>query len=215
MKPHTPLYLSSLLLALAGLGIMAHSAVAQQTIPPCQPPQSDEYLLLVLSRTRENHQQVQRTLPQESRASLCRYLDDTVTRIGGFRRAEVANDWARYVNEIVGLSAYVVRPTSTPPPLPPTPPANNSQGYTPQSLGEGYAVLVDYFNQPEVAAQVQQLLGRDVGLASYGQRPYLLAVYTTNEQAANSILRQLSDRGFWSMVVDSRRVTLLRPTVQF
>jgi hypothetical protein len=194
---------------------MAHSAVAQQAVPPCQPPQSDEYLLLVLSRTWENHQQVQRTLPQQSQARLCRYLDDTVTRIGGFWRAEDANDWARYVNEIVGFSAYVVRPTSAPSPLPPTPPPNNSQGYTPQALGEGYAVLVDYFDRPEVAAEVQQLLGRDVGLAAYGQRPYLLAVYTTNEQAANSILRQLSDRGFWSMVVDSRRVTLLRPAVQF
>jgi hypothetical protein len=119
------------------------------------------------------------------------------------------------VNEIVGFSAYVIRPTSASPGLPPTPPESNPPGYTPQSLGEGYAVLVDYFNQPDVAALVQQLTGRDVGLVSYRQRPYLLAVYTTNEQAANSILRQLSDRGFWSMVVDSRRVVLLEPIVQF
>jgi hypothetical protein len=52
-------------------------------------------------------------------------------------------------------------------------------------------------------------------LVSYGQRPYLLARYTTSEREANSTLRQLSDRGFWSMVVDSRRVTLLKPVVNF
>jgi hypothetical protein len=75
--------------------------------------------------------------------------------------------------------------------------------------------LVDYFNQPELASQVRQLLGSNVGLVSYGQRPYLLARYTTSEREANSTLRQLSDRGFWSMVVDSRRVTLLKPVVNF
>jgi hypothetical protein len=87
--------------------------------------------------------------------------------------------------------------------------------YTPQALGNGYAVLVDYLNQPEMALQVKQLLGRDVGLVSYANRPYLLAVYTSSQREANSILRKLSDRGFWSMVVDSRRVTLLRSVVSF
>jgi hypothetical protein len=82
-------------------------------------------------------------------------------------------------------------------------------------LGEGYAVLVDYFNQPEIAAQVQQLLGEKVGLVSYGQRLYLLAVHTTSQREANSTLQKLSDRGFWSMLVDSRRVTLLRSIVSF
>jgi hypothetical protein len=86
----------------------------------------------------------------------------------------------------------------------------NSPAYNPQPLGDGYAVLVDYFNQPEVAAQVQKIVGDNVGLVSFGQRPYLLAVYTTSQRKANSTLRELSDRGFWSMVVDSRR--LLLPT---
>jgi hypothetical protein len=108
----------------------------------------------------------------------------------------------------VGLSAFVVRPA-------PATLSANSPAYNPQPLGDGYAVLVDYFNQPEVAAQVKQLLGSDVGLVSYGQRPYLLAVYTTSQRKADSMLRQLSDRGFWSMVVDSRRVTLLRSVVRF
>ncbi len=183
-------------------------AIAQQTVSSCQPPQPDEYLLLVLATTWENQEQIQRTLPPNTQSTICRYFEDTVIRIGGFSRLEDASSWARYVQEIVGLSAFVVRPTRAAS-------SSSSPAYNPQPLGEGYAVLVDYFNQPEVAAQVKQLLGSDVGLVSYGQRPYLLAAYTTSQRQANSTLRKLSDRGFWSMVVDSRRVTLLSPVVSF
>jgi hypothetical protein len=163
--------------------------------------------LFVLSQSRESQEQIQRTLPANTQFSVCRYLDDTVTRVAGFRRLEDADSWARYVRDIVGLSAYVVRPSSAK--------VFTSPAYNPQPLGDGYAVLVDYFNQPELAAQVQQIVGDNVGLVSYGQRPYLLAVYTTSQRKANSTLRELSDRGFWSMVVDSRRVTLLRSKVSF
>jgi hypothetical protein len=74
-------------------------------------------------------------------------------------------------------------------------------------------VLVDYLNQPELAAKVQQVLGRSVGIVSYGQRPYLLAIYTMDQNAANATLQALSDRGFWTAVVDGRRVVLLRQSV--
>lgn len=175
---------------------------------PCQPPQSNEYLLLVRTSTQESQEQLQRTLPANTQFTVCRYLEDTVTRVSGFKRVEDANDWARYVKEIVGLSAYVLRPSATTV-------STNIPSYNPQPLGEGYAVLVDYFNQPEVAGKLKQLLGSDVGLVSYGKRPYLLVVYTNDQSKANSTLRRLSDRGFLSMVVDSRRVTLLRPVVSF
>jgi len=200
--------LGSTLIALAGWIGVAESVMAQQTISPCQPPQPNELLLLVRSQTRETQQQLQRTLPANTKSTVCRYLDDTVTRVAGFKSLEDANSWARYVNEIVGLSAFVIRSA-------PATPSTNSPAYNPRPLGEGYAVLVDYFNQPEMASQVKRLLGGDVGLVSYGQRPYLLAVYTTSQREANSALRELSDRGFWSMVVDSRRVTLLKPVVGF
>jgi hypothetical protein len=73
--------------------------------------------------------------------------------------------------------------------------------------------LVDYFSKPELATQVQQLVGKEIGLAAYRQRPYLLAVHTSDQNLANSTLQALTDRGFWAMVVDSRRVTLLRQAV--
>ncbi|MCL6436713.1 MAG: hypothetical protein K6T90_21380 [Leptolyngbyaceae cyanobacterium HOT.MB2.61] len=85
--------------------------------------------------------------------------------------------------------------------------------FNPTPLGAGYAVLVNYFNQPELALEVQQLIGKDIGLVSYGQRPYLLAIHTADQASAHATLQKLTDRGFWAMVVDSRRVTLLRQTV--
>lgn len=186
--------------------LFSSSASAQSTPPTCPPPSFGEYLVLVVSETKESQEQIQRTLPPSNKTNLCKYSDKIVTRISGFKSKEDADAWGRYVQEIVGLSAFVVRPAE--PPAPVTSPA-----YKPKLLGAGYAVLVDYFSKPEVAAQVQQLLGGDVGLASYGQRPYILAVYTTEQSEANAKLQQLSDHGFWVMVVDSRRVTLLKPVV--
>lgn len=200
---------SSVLLVLASSLGVADLAQAQQSIASCQPPQSNEYLLLVLTQTKESQQQLQQALPANAQYTVCQYLEDTVTRIAGFKRVEDANDWVRYVREVVGLSAFVIQPSTR------TQPTNTTPDYNPKPLGNGYAVLVDYFNQPEVAVQLRQLLGSDVGLVTYGKRPYLLAMYTTDERKANSRLRQLSDRGFWSMVVDSRRVTLLKPVIGF
>jgi len=183
------------------------SAVAQSNLPTCQPPRPAEYLVLVVSETQESRQRIRQTLPANAPTTFCRYLDNTVTRIGGFRSLEDANDWARFMNEIVGLSAYVARPA--------TPIASNPSASRPQTLGSGYAVLVDYSNQSQIAAQVRQVVGGDVGLVSYGQRPYLLAVHTTNQTEANAALRRLSDRGFLAMLVDSRKVTVVRPVVSF
>lgn len=205
---------SSSVLALVSLISMAELALAQQSLSPCQPPPSNEYLLLVLSQTQNNHQAIQQTLPQDIQATLCQYQDDTVTRLAGFKNVEDANAWASHINDNVGFSTFVVQPASVTSSSP-SPSAANAPGYNPQPLGDGYAVLVDYFNKPDVAAQVQQLLDADVGLVSYGQRPYLLAIYTTSEAEANSALRKLSNSGFWCMVVDSRRVTLLSAVVMY
>ncbi|NEO29365.1 MAG: hypothetical protein F6K36_02705 [Symploca sp. SIO3C6] len=201
--------LGSILISIASLSIVSNSSEAQPSLVQCQPPQPDEYILLVLSQTWDNHQTLQRSLSQQLQANLCQYLDDTVTRVAGFKNLENAKNWARYIRELSGLSAFVVRS-----PSPEEMPSNNS-AYNPQPLGKGYAVLVDYFNQPELASQIRQILRENVGLVAYGQRHYLLAMHTTSQKAANSTLRQLSDRGFWTMVVDSRRVILLTRAVNF
>ncbi|MBW4628591.1 MAG: hypothetical protein KME49_24520 [Brasilonema octagenarum HA4186-MV1] len=225
---------SSLLLAIVGLSASINSASAQQqNIPVCQPPNSGEYLLLVSSPTTENQKQLRQALPSNTKISTCRYIKNTVTRIGGFNKIDDANSWARYIKNIVGLSAFVsTRPSSEvaqkpstvaqkPPTVtqkPPTatqkPPTQTVSSYKPERLGEGLAVLVDYYNRPEMANKVREVVKGDVGFVSYGERPYLLAVYTTNQKEAYSTLQKLSERGFFAVVVDSRKVMLLRSSVR-
>jgi cell division septation protein DedD len=103
--------------------------------------------------------------------------------------------------------------TTAPMTTAPTAAATATGAYPAQPLGTGYAVLVDYFNRPETAIELQQLLSRQIGLVSYGQRPYLLAVYTTDAAVANSTLQSLSDRNFTALIIDSRRAVLLTPAV--
>ena len=202
-------FASSLVLAIASLIGNISSVTAQKNIPVCQAPTAGEYLLLVISPTQDNQTQLRRTLPNELKTTTCRYLNDTVTRIGGFNKIDDANRWARYVNSIVGLSAIITtRPADA------QQPRSQAVSYNPQSLGTGFAVLVDYFNRPELATQLQQVVEGDIGFVSYGQRPYLLAVYTTNQKEAYNTLQKLNERGFSTYLVDSRKVLLLRSVVR-
>ncbi|WP_096608064.1 hypothetical protein [Calothrix sp. NIES-2100] len=197
----------AVVLAIAGLISCMSSVTAQQALSACQPPNPGEFLLLIVSPTADNQKQLRNALPAEIKSSTCQYLSDTVTRIGGFYKIDDAQRWARYINNIVGLSGIITtKPADTPPPQTVT--------YNPQALGEGYAVLVDYFNRPELVSNVEQVVGGDVGFASYGQRPYLLAVYTTNQKEAYNTLQKLNERGFVAYLVDSRKVILLRSNVR-
>jgi len=214
------LAISTTSFAYAGLIGGMSSVFAQQAIPLCQPPNAGEYLLLVVSPTANNQKQLRSALPPELKTITCKYLNETVTRIGGFNKIDDANRWARYVSNIVGLSAIITtRPTAPdvqtqPQPQPQLQPPQQTVSYNPQALGEGYAVLVDYYNRPELANSVQQVVAGNVGFVSYGQRPYLLAVYTTNQTEAYNTLQKLNNRGFVASIVDSRKVILLRSIVR-
>ncbi|NMG11056.1 hypothetical protein [Brasilonema sp. UFV-L1] len=211
-------FVSGLVLAIIGLSSGMNSAYAQQQeLPVCQPPNAGEYLLLVNSPTTENQKQLRQALPPTTKTTICRYIKDTVTRIGGFNKIDDANSWARYINNIAGLSAIITtRPSevaqkqNTVTPAPPI----QTVSYKPERLGEGLAVLVDYYNQPELANKVRDAVKGDVGFVSYGQRPYLLATYTTNQKEAYSTLKKLSEQGFFAVLVDSRKVMLLRSAVR-
>jgi hypothetical protein len=223
----------------AGLmaGAMGIAGPAQAQVAACSPPAGGEYLLLVTSRTPEAQAKVRQSIPSGSTPVVCNYQGETVTRVNGFTTLDTANSWAQYLADR-GLPTVVVRPAgattppttpptgipplppnnppATPPAVPPTVPSGGvpaTNGYNPQPLGMGYAVIVNYFNRPEVAGQIQQALGKDVGLISYGQRPYLLATYTTDQTTANALLQSLSDKGFWAMVVDGRRTVLLKSPI--
>jgi hypothetical protein len=157
-------------------------------------------------------------LPTELKTVTCKYNNQTVTRIGGFKNIDDANRWARYIQNIVGLSAIITtRATEQAPQQAPqtTPKLPTSKiSYNPKILGEGYAILVDYFNRPEMVSSLQKSLGGNVGFVSYGQRPYLLAVYTTNQKEAYNTLQKLSESGFVAILADGRKVVLLHSTVR-
>lgn len=176
-------------------------AMAQSTPPDCQPPRTGEYLVLVRSPTPEAQEKLRRALPPNTNTIVCRYLNETVTRTGTFTQLDNANSQVQSIRSL-GVAAFVVRPATNP---------QASTVADPQPLGAGYAVLVEYFNRPETAAQVQQFLGTDVGLISYVQRPYLLALHTSDQNKATETLKRLSDQGFYALLVNSRQVTLIRP----
>lgn len=112
-----------------------------------------------------------------------------------------------------GTTSFPTPTQPAPTAAPATTPTPASLPATPQPLGTGYAVLVRYFNHPEVAADVHQVTSQPVGLVAYEQFPFLLAAYTTDANAATAILKTLNDRGFTAFIVDSRRAILLTPAV--
>ena len=185
-----------------------------KAIDDCQSPASNEYLLVILTETTVNEDILRQSLPEDIRIDICSYIDQTVSSIRGFDDEDVANDWASYIQDILGFPAYVVKPreekTSRNESLPVLPEA----GYNPQPLGSGFAVLVDYNNQPEVALKLQRSLGRNVGLAAYGQKPFLLVTYTNRVGAATNSMVKLSNRGFLAFMVDSSKVTLISPRIK-
>ena len=228
----------------------------------CEPPEAGEYLVLIVSETTAEQDLARKTLPSDIKSEVCRYVEDLVTRVGGFKDQLIAEDWAAYLKESSGLQTYVVKPetvserppsrpvvnrspaselqteprsqarprsqtqpqTQTQPQAQPRPqpqtqtqprpqPPTEQARFNPRRLGSGYAVLVDYLNQPDLAAEIEEITGTAVGLASYGQRPYLLVTQTNSLETATSTLQTLSNRGFLSLMVDSRRVTLISPNV--
>jgi len=214
-------FLSALLLTIPSLITTISPGFSQENLPVCQPPTPGEYVLLIVSPTDESQKQLSKALPSDLKMVNCKYLNEKVIRIGGFNKIDDANRWSRYVNNIVGLTAIVTTRPATPKATPSqtanytTPKATPSQttSYNPKVLGDGYAVLVDYFNRPELANSLQKAVGGDVGLVSYGQRPYLLAVYTTSQKEANNTLEKLNENGFFATLADGRKVMLLRSVV--
>ncbi|HEY9817846.1 MAG TPA: hypothetical protein V6D20_18885 [Candidatus Obscuribacterales bacterium] len=261
-------------IAIATPLIIQLGAIAQ-SLADCQPPADGEYLLLVVNNSDATETQLRQTLPPNAEITRCRYLEQDVTRVGGFTEQDTANTWAQYLTDIGGLDVVVARPATavgnvvddvsspTPPtevmpdqsptasestaselptespglsaadfpmvpgstsPAPsvsasPAPgqdtdaPTTAGLGYRPQALGRGYAVLVDYFNDPNVAIALQETLDSSVGLVVYQQRPYLLATLTADAAIAVSVLQSAGDAGFTTMIVNGQTVMLLTPQV--
>lgn len=231
-------------LGLALIGLLIASPGRAADFPPCPPPATNEYLLLVRGETEAQRTRIQDLLPANSSVLVCDYLGDPVVRGGGFTSLETANAWAQYMTEIEGFQAFVARPatsaeqpvnpqpsvttggTSAPSPVasPTASPAPISSSapsvtvtpassYSPRALGSGYAVLVDYQDRPESAADIQRRIGQAVGLAIYRQRPYLLIAHSPDMQGAASTLAALSSKSIPGFIVDSQGVVMLTNAV--
>lgn len=201
-------------LSLSSMGLASPASAAE--FPPCPPPSSNEYLLLIPGQTEAERTRAQELLPSSTPVIICDYLANTVVRAGGFTSLESANAWAQYLTEVEGLQAFVARPaapTETQATDPATASSTAATAYNPQPLGVGYAILVDYDQQPSVAGRLQQLTNAPVGLAVYQQQPYLLAAQSTDASLAGSVLKMLSDGNFSVLMVDSRQVVRLSSEV--
>lgn len=192
-----------------GVGTMPQRARSQT--PLCPPPPSGEYLLLVDSSTPADQKRISDLLPPTWSTNICRYQQTSVTRIGSFPNQPIANAWADYVSKTLGLESLVVEPSSM---AAPAQTAQNPNSPGSQANNTTYAVLVDFFNRPEIAQQLQDILGKEIGLVAYAQQHYLLVETTNRLETAQQTMRQLSDRGFWVAIVDNRRVTVLTDSVR-
>ncbi len=222
---------SSLAVVLPGW-FWAVSASAQ-SVPPCDPPAAGEYVLLVNSQTTDEQRRLEQVLPTGATVVPCRYLEQSVIRVGTFENEELARSWAEYLTTVEGFQTTVARPPtpspttsnstanptsaspsgSTQPDAPRPETAPGSAPYRPAVLGDGYAVLVRYFNRPSIAADVQAVLNASVGLAVYERQPYLLVAYSQDAAAAGQVLQGLSDRQFSTFMVNSSQVVVLTPSV--
>ncbi|MGJ3246883.1 MAG: hypothetical protein ACFE0I_12510 [Elainellaceae cyanobacterium] len=180
-----------------------------QPYPPCQPPAAGEYLLFIRNQPNADLTQIQQILPRGTITTICDYLETPVLRVSGFTNRDIASSWAQYLSETENLQTFVVQPSA----IAPSSAREPVPVYAPRPLGVGYAVIVHYFNRPEIAIDVQRLLDGPVGLIVYGQQPYLLAAYTDDPDSAASVLQTLSDRNFTAAIIDSRDAVLLTPEV--
>ena len=204
----------------AWIGAIAPTAAYAQSFPPCLPPAPAEYLLLAQGTTEAERTRIQNLLPTSTDVMVCEYLSDPVVRAGGFTSLENANAWAQYLTDVEGVQTFVARPAeagddiaAAPPETSESPAATMVVGYAPQLLGPGYAVLVDYGDDPAIAATVQQTLGTPIGLAVYQEQPYLLAMQSGDPQVAASTLQALSTGEFTVFMVNSSNVVLLSPAI--
>jgi hypothetical protein len=188
---------------------------------PCLAPAAGEYGLLILRWSLTDQERAQQVLPPTMRWQLCNYPSRQqnllVMQVRDLSNLASAQALGQQVTDATGLPTVVTQPAANavnslgaiaPPPSPGSPIA-----YSPQPLGPGYAVIIDFGDRPELAAQLQSLLGRTVGLVAYDQRAYLLGLHTLDATTATALVQDLDRQGLSAQSVDSRQVLVLRSAV--
>ncbi|MEO1521738.1 MAG: hypothetical protein AAFU78_13320 [Cyanobacteria bacterium J06633_2] len=227
------LLLSALSISTSWLWISI-SGVQAQPVEACQPPADDQYALLVNRQSSDDESRLEQVLPSSATITPCTFQGQNVIQVGTFADEDLAQSWAEYLTTVEEFQTIVFRRQDAPSPEPsqssqqpssgfpqpnPTPSTSSSSeqtnppAYAPAVLEPGYAVLVRYNNQPEVAAAVRAVLSSPIGLAVYEQQPYLLVAYSTDPAVAGQVLQGLSDRQFNAFIVSSQRVVVLSSSV--
>ncbi|MEM9772550.1 MAG: hypothetical protein AAF889_13320 [Cyanobacteria bacterium P01_D01_bin.73] len=191
----------------AAINVVASTAIAPvaNAVKLCEPPEAGRYLLMVRRDSPDVEVALYEGLPESVDVTLCEYQDETVLRLSGFPSQAIAEAWQAYISERLNRTAFLIESSSAA--------AGPGTSYSPQALGDGYAVLVDYFSDLAIARTLQERLGETPGLVSYGQRPYLLVSHTKKVKQANKLLEELSQAGFAVTVVNSRHAILLRSAI--
>ncbi|MFK8182888.1 MAG: hypothetical protein AB8B99_05895 [Phormidesmis sp.] len=185
--------------------------VSAQALPVCPPPAAEEYLLLVRGQNAAERNEIAAILPEESSVLVCQYLNEPIVRAGRFNSLESANAWATYMTTVAGYESFVLRPANSQV-ADRTGAIENNSLYQPRRLAPGYAILVEYGSNPDVAIAVGQVT-RPVGLAVYQQRHYLLAAYTSDAASATAVLQRLSNAQQPALLVDAQEVVQLSASV--
>lgn len=218
-------------------------AAGNGTIADCLPPSANEFLLFATARTPDAQTVLRSKAPTDATTTVCRYQGEVVIRVAGFASEASAAAWGQYLIRTTGIPTTIVRPVPVAAVVSPVAPAispvsdiapklttgltgastangGGSVGkrfspgvYNPQALSSGYAVLVNYNNRPDVSVKLGQVLNQDVGVAVYGERPYLFVMQTNEMTAANAVVKLLNDRGFLALPVEAKSVVVLRPIV--
>ncbi|MEM6449045.1 MAG: hypothetical protein AAF703_01895 [Cyanobacteria bacterium P01_D01_bin.105] len=201
----------SLLSGLAvGISVLFPLRASTQPLPACPPPATQEYLLLVRGKDAAARNEIAAILPEESSVLVCQYLGEPVVRAGRFNSLESANAWATYMTTVAEYESFVLRPANSQ--VVERAGTLESGLYQPRRLSPGYAVLVEYGSDPEVAISIGQIT-RPVGLAVYQQRHYLLAAHTSDAAEAAGVLQRLSNAQQPALLVDAEAVVQLSATV--
>ncbi|MGB3491962.1 MAG: hypothetical protein WBA57_04500 [Elainellaceae cyanobacterium] len=209
-----------------------------QSLAQCPAAMAGEYLLLINNPSPEEQNRLGQVLPTGATVIECDYQGETVVQVGNFADEDLARSWAEYLSTVEGFQTAVALPpgeadvpTATPVASPEvaspevtspedldasaSPASSGSTAnaaYNPTVLEPGYAILVRYFNRPELATQLQSQLNASVGLAVYEQQPYLLVFYSPDAATAGQVLQRLGQQ-FSVVMVDSRQVVVLSSTV--
>ena len=187
-------------------GMVVAITPSAQALKTCEPPDAGNYLLLVRRENTNVELELYEALPESVAVTLCDYQGETVLRLGDFPSQAIAEAWQSYIQDELQRTAYIIEPSASAA-------AAGRTGYSPQALGDGYAVSVDYFSDLAIAQRLQRDLETSPGLVSYGQRPYLLVRHTDRLRQANELLEELSKDGFAVTVVNSRHAILLREAI--